>query len=106
MAKTETEAIKKAEAKLANLLKVDQTDAQTFISPEMYRALSIRLGEWGNEKEQAYTILQSGNIKDRDEAVELSNLIMHPLKMTYMDIIHKNGHMVPVFDKNVNGYIV
>ena len=98
MAKTEAQALKMAETKLANLKKVDQTDAQTFISAEMYRAISIRLGEWNDNKENAYQILQSGDIT-REKAVELNNIVMHPLKMTYMDIIHRDGHMIPVFDK-------
>lgn len=88
-----------ATEKLEGLLASDRTDAQTFISPEMYRAISIRLGKWTDAKENAYTILQSGEELSRLQAVELSDIVMEPLKMTYMDVMNRGGHAVPVFDK-------
>src|SRR5690606_2593349 len=37
--------------------KVDQTDAQVYISSDMMRAISIRLGEWSSKKQRAFELL-------------------------------------------------
>ncbi|MFA5634146.1 MAG: hypothetical protein WC973_03270, partial [Candidatus Dojkabacteria bacterium] len=98
----EEEAREIANSKLKGLLKSDRTDAQTFISPELYRAISIKLGKWGEPsgvKETAYKLLQSGKDLSKEESIRLFEIVMEPLKMTYMDIIHRNGHKVPVLDK-------
>ena len=102
LAANEEEAREIANSKLKGLLKSDRTDAQTFISPELYRAISIKLGKWGEPsgaKETAYKLLQSGKDLSKEESIRLFEIVMEPLKMTYMDIIHRNGHKVPVLDK-------
>lgn len=94
-------AKKIAKEKLKALRKVDQTDAQTFITPAMFRAISIRLGEWGGlngENEKAYQALMNPKTAEK-EAMESYDILMHTLKLTYMRVNNINGQSVPVFDK-------
>ena len=108
LASNEVEAEKIARKKLGNLLKVDQTDAQTFISNEMYRALGIKLGEWSQAKEKAYQILTTKDITTFEdmvkkltpaERVEVNNMISQPFKMTYVKTYQDFGQSYGVFDK-------
>jgi hypothetical protein len=100
LAETKEEAKKLATKRLGALKGVDQTDGQTLISPEMYRAISIRLGEWPKWKEDAYQILQK-DPKDvsYEEQLLMNDIVMQPLKMTYMKVEYNNGNAIPVFDK-------
>jgi exodeoxyribonuclease-5 len=95
----EEAALELAESKLIPYAHTDQTDAQTFITNEMYRALSVKLGEWSDLKEEAYKMLTSGKKLDHDQWVASYNLVSHPLKLTYMKTYQNNGQSYSVFDK-------
>lgn len=84
-----------AKLKLEAYLNVDQTDAQTFITPEMYRAVAIKLGEWNNVKEQAYQQILNGEGSN----MTTKDVVFQPLKMTYVNVQYVDGHAIAKFDK-------
>jgi hypothetical protein len=90
-----------AEEKKNNELKekVDQTDAQVYISPEFYRELNIRLGEWNDEKQQAFNLLQSDEELTIEQEVKARNIVMQPLKFVYFGYDFTDGSAVPDYDK-------
>ena len=96
---TEAQAKKISEDKLSGYKSVDQTDAQTYITNEMYRALSIKLGEWTQTKEEAYQLLISGKELEESEWVQLHKLVSQPLKMVYMQSKTEEGQSYSIFDK-------
>lgn len=70
---------------------INVSDAQVFIRPEMYRRIRIGLGQWSNNDEQAYMILE-GHKSEHKNGSWLSDakvynavrqLQLYPLKMTY-----------------------
>lgn len=95
---TREDAELRANTVLDSYLKVDRTDAQTFITPAMYRALSIKLGEWSDKKEAAYNIVTNPESTAKDKVLAYE-VVMQPLKMTYMGVKYENGNAFPVFDK-------
>ena len=78
--------------KLNNYKKVDQTDAQVFISPEMYKSIKERLGEWHIEDDQALADLQG-------ERGEFDTNPLPPLKLVYFGPSYERGMAVPTYDK-------
>jgi len=48
-----------AKKNLKPYTEIEQADGQTFITPELYRSIAIRIGEWGDAQEQAFNLLQS-----------------------------------------------
>lgn len=99
---TKEDILKEAKALVTKRLKsyteVDQTDGQAWISPEMYRSLSIRLGEWSDDKQRAFDILQKDTIEEKDEAF-LLNFTFQPLKLVYHGFVNISNMAVPVYDK-------
>jgi len=93
------DAIERAEEKLSSYKATDQTDAQTYITNEMYRALAVKLGEWNDLKEQAYQLLTSGKELKHAQMISLYNLVSEPLKLTYMKTYQNGKQSYSVFDK-------
>jgi hypothetical protein len=70
---------------------INVCDAQVFIRPEMYRRIRIGLGQWSNDDEKAYMILEGKNskykngewMKDPEAYKVVRNLQLYPLKMSY-----------------------
>ncbi len=96
---TDAQARKSAEFKLKKLGHVDQTDAQVYISPSMYRSLMIRLGEWGNDKQAAFNLLESDTVPSAEEEKKALNLLMPPQKFVHFGLYARNNLAVPIFDK-------
>jgi hypothetical protein len=99
MVKSRGEALFLAKEKLKGLKGVDQTDAQTFITPEMYRALAVKLGEWSDQKEWAYNLLVSDETLEKEDELKAMGLVMQPLKLTYMKTYQEGGQSYSIFDK-------
>ena len=59
---SETEAAKVVERKLEAYTKVDQTDAQVYISATMYRSMLERLGSFSEEQQVAFDLLESDKV--------------------------------------------
>lgn len=89
----ENKAERIARDKLEGYKKVDQTDAQVYISPEMYRSIRKRLGEWTEQDQQAYEALQEGDFDN------VADLQLQPLKTMYFGVHFSNGNAIPVYDK-------
>lgn len=93
-------ARKDAEERLSGFKKVDQTDAQTYISPEMFRKINIMIGQWTKEKEAAYQLLESDKELTLEEELQAYNDVdFHVLKMVYMGPSFENGMAIPTYDK-------
>jgi hypothetical protein len=93
----------KAKVIVHDLLKayreIDSTDGQAWISPAMYRSLSIRLGEWPQEKQEAFDLLQLDRELTLEEEQKVLNVTFQPLKLVYFNLIHSGNLAIPTFHK-------
>jgi hypothetical protein len=78
--------------------KNNTTDAQSFISPEMYRRIQMGKGLWGTEQALAWEKFQATGKWD------YKAMPVKPMKPFYGYFAPLDGHLVPVADKN--SYIV
>jgi hypothetical protein len=85
--------------RLRPLERVNPSDAAVLISPEMYRQISIRLGEWPPEKRDAFELLQSGKKLTKEEEIKAYKAVMQPLKLVYYGVTFENGYAIPTYDK-------
>ena len=99
IAKDREDAIQQATSKLRVLEAINETDGQTFIIPELYRALSIKLGEWSQGKEFAFRKLMDEEELTVEDKVKYGSLVMQPLKMQYVKTEVRNGQSYAVIDK-------
>jgi hypothetical protein len=95
----QTKAEKYVTEILAPYESMDPTDGQGWISPAMYRSLSIRLGEWSAEKQTAFDLLTL----DRELTLEEEKLVLkvtfQPLKLVYFGLLHDSGLAIPTYHK-------
>lgn len=100
---TDTEIFEKSKAdadnRLAGYNDVDPTDAQVWISPQMFRKLMQRNGDWNEDKQRAFEILESDKPLTLEEELDLHNIIMQPLKYVHFGYINANGLRIPIYDK-------
>ena len=100
---TEEKAIEKAKIISTDALsayrELDPTDGQAWISPELYRGLSIRLGEWSNDKETAFHLLTSGKELSLEEEKLSLKVTFQPLKLVYFDLLHDGNLAIPTYHK-------
>lgn len=95
-----TKAQEDAGRRLDGYLGTDPTDAQVWISPKMFRKLSIMNGEWSSAKEQAYKLLESDKELSADEEAQALALVMQPLKYIHYGFMYNSqGVKVAVYDK-------
>jgi len=96
-------AIKKAKEITFDTLKayraMDPTDGQAWITPEMYRSLSIRLGEWSNDKDIAFNLLQEDRKLTIEEEKIVLDITFQPLKLVYFSLIHDGDLAIPTYHK-------
>ena len=93
-------AQKDAEKRLGGYLSTDPTDAQVWISPAMFRKLSILNGEWSKAKEEAYNLLESDEPLTEEQELKANLLVMQPLKYVHYGFMYNSkGLKVPVYDK-------
>jgi hypothetical protein len=81
---------------------VDSTDGQAYVSPSMFRAMLIQLGEWPEWKEAAYNNIMSRKdwysmTKEEQDAV--LKLYMQPLKPVFFDLVDNGNIEVPTYLK-------
>ena len=93
------EVLKEADKRLNGYLETDQTDAQVLISPKMFRKLAIMNGEWNEEKEAAYDLMESDEDLTIEQELEAYSVIMQPLKYIHFGYDFFNGLQVPIYDK-------
>ncbi len=85
----------KAGADIANTYgRLETTDAQGLISPDMYRSMLEGLGEWSPEMSKAFDSFKAGG---RWNYKVLPTTLMKPFMGMHNEI---DGHMVPFADKN------
>lgn len=82
---------------------INQADAAVYISPQMYKDIVQMLGEWSDEIEEAFEIMESGVdwLNDRAKCAKAMKALIKPLKTTYFCNQYNADikHTVPVFDK-------
>lgn len=87
------------ENRLRAFTKVDPTDAAVFISPSMYRYINIKLGEWSDEKDAAFNLLQSDKKLTKEEELAAYKVVMQPLKLVYFGFSFDGKYAIPTYDK-------
>lgn len=93
------EVVKEADKRLSKYLSTDQTDAQVLISPKMFRKLAIMNGEWNEEKEEAYNLMESDEPLSLEDELYAYSVIMQPLKYIHFGYDFINGLQIPIYDK-------
>ncbi len=93
---------------------VNQADAAVYIRPEMYRNIVQMLGEWSDEVEEAFNIMESNHVKVTRSGHEVIKwqddpmlytkalkTLIKPLKTTYFGYTYDEniGHNIPIFNK-------
>lgn len=98
-----TEVLVKAKALVHDALKayreIDSTDGQAWISPDMYRSLSKRLGEWSDEKQVAFDLMKLDRELTPEEEKLTLNVTFQPLKLVYFSLLHDGNLAIPTFHK-------
>jgi len=84
--------------------KVQPTDAQVYLSPEMFREISIRRGNWPDKMQSAFDLLNSTEPISEAEEQSLFNIVMQPLKYVYFDRVNYDINdndklLIPIYDK-------
>ena len=83
---------------------INQSDAAVYVRPALYRRIMKALGQWSDEIEQAYQIIEGEDESwmNNDELyAKTLSLVVKPLKMVYFGD-HREESMnlnIPVFDK-------
>lgn len=89
---------------------INVSDAQVIIRPELYRKIRIGLGQWTEEDEEAYQIIEKDGswMNDIEKAKKVTKLELFPLKMSYFQndsVILSQGSdfenriNLPIYDK-------
>ena len=76
---------------------LEKTDAQSFISTEMYRGIMQGMGQWGERDNQAYANDKAGLgwVDDNGNPVSI-----YPIKPYHEELTLRNGTMTLSMDKN------
>ena len=83
---------------------INQSDAAVYVRPAMYRRIMKALGQWNDEIEEAYQIMEGEDESWLSDPILYSKtlaLVVKPLKMVYFGD-HREGDLnlnIPVFDK-------
>jgi len=88
-----------ARIKLSLYEKSNQTDGQTLITPEMWRALSIKLGLFNDKKKEAFDLLMLDRELTEEEKIKAASVVLQPLKMLYLKTVVKGGQSYTIIDK-------
>lgn len=80
---------------------INQADAAVYIRPEFYKRLMKSLGEWSDEIEEAYNIMEADDswLSDPEKYAKAIKAITQPLKMVYF-----GDHFDKVLGMNVNTF--
>lgn len=83
---------------------INQSDAAVYVRPALYRRIMKALGQWSDEIEQAFQIMEGEDeswMNDDALYAKTLSLVVKPLKMVYFGD-HRDESMnlnIPVFDK-------
>lgn len=82
---------------------INQADAAVYIRPQMYRDIVKMLGEWSDEIEEAFNIMESDAdwLNDAELYAKSLKTLIKPLKTTYFGYTYDANlkHCIPVFNK-------
>lgn len=84
--------------------KINQSDAAVYVRPALYRRIMKALGEWSDQIEEAYNIMEGEDeswMGDRKLYANVTSALIKPLKMVYFGD-HRDQSLnlnIPVFDK-------
>lgn len=82
---------------------INQADAAVYIRPQMYRDIVKMLGEWSDEIEEAFNIMESDTdwLNDAELYAKSLKTLIKPLKTTYFGYTYDANlkHCIPVFNK-------
>lgn len=82
---------------------INQADAAVYIRPQMYRDIVKMLGEWSDEVEEAFNIMESDQdwLNDAELYAKSLKTLIKPLKTTYFGYTYDANlkHCIPVFNK-------
>lgn len=93
------EARKKAEDSMSAYSDCDNTDAQVFVSPLMYRKQKLKLGEWSNDHQEAFEAMLSNRPLLLEEEKKYRKFFMEPLKFVNFEHNFDSGVMTITYDK-------
>lgn len=83
---------------------INQSDAAVYIRPDLYRRIRIALGDWDDDVQAAYEIMEGEDetwMEDPKLYQKTISAVFQPLKMVYFGD-HRNDKLnlnIPVFDK-------
>jgi len=83
---------------------INETDATVFISPIMHKKIAMMLGEWNEDMQKAFDILESDDISWLSDSTRYNDalrMVMKPLKMIYYGDKYdvENKLNIPILDK-------
>ena len=82
---------------------INQADAAVYLSPQMYRDVVNMLGEWSDDIENAFNIMESDQdwLSNPELYAQSLKTLIKPLKTTYFGFRRdgKSNHNIPVFNK-------
>lgn len=82
---------------------INQADAAVYLSPQMYRDVVTMLGEWSDEIENAFNIMESDQdwLSNPELYAQSLKTLIKPLKTTYFGFRNDgvSNHNIPVFNK-------
>lgn len=82
---------------------INQADAAVYVSPQMYMDIARMLGEWSDEMEEAFKIMESDEdwLNDPKLYKKAMKALIKPLKTTYFCSKYDGNieHSIPVFNK-------
>ena len=95
-----TAAEKQARLKLKGYTKANRTDGQTFITPDMYKAILVKMGMFTDEVAAAFKVMLNEELTPTEKDLKvIANVFMQPLKMLYLNNATVEGHSYPIIDK-------
>lgn len=83
---------------------INQSDAAVYVRPALYRRIMKALGNWSDEIEEAYRIMEGDDeswLNDPVKYAKTTSALINPLKMVYFGD-HRDTQLnlnIPVFDK-------
>lgn len=83
---------------------INQSDAAVYVRPALYRRIMKALGNWSDEIEEAYRIMEGEDeswLNDPVKYAKTTSALINPLKMVYFGD-HRDSQLnlnIPVFDK-------
>jgi len=88
-----------AERRLSGYNEINVADAQTYVTPQLYKEIRERLGEWTPQDTEAFDLLMSGKKLTKEEQKKVNALSLQPLKTVYFGVDFQDRLGIPIYDK-------